>query len=199
MAVAPRIPTIPVRTTETVPVRVVATDDGRDLLDASLVLAQTQLVAQLADETSLDARSMGTLGFSGALLAADLAAKDVLGGLWWTPLIAIAIATSCCLGPVLGIGLGFGSDTDIGPGAVAFYETYGGHRSTPARQQLLADLGAAFERNSSRLKAKRLALRLAVGVLAVGLIAAGTAIEVDRTSTISSHHGKQTEHLRPRA
>jgi hypothetical protein len=32
---------------------------------------------------------MGTLGFSGALLAADLAAKGVLGPFWWIPLIVL--------------------------------------------------------------------------------------------------------------
>jgi hypothetical protein len=88
---APRLPPVPVR--------VVADDDGRDLLDASLALAQTQLVGQLADETSLDARSMGTLGFNGALLAADIAAKSLLGTFWWTPLVVIGLATACCLGP----------------------------------------------------------------------------------------------------
>lgn len=37
------------------------------LLDAALSLARTQLVGQLVDETSVDGRMMGTLGFSGAL------------------------------------------------------------------------------------------------------------------------------------
>lgn len=57
-------------------------DGGDDLLDASLGLAQTQLLGQLADETSIDGRAMGVLAFSGALLAADVAAKDTLGR-WW--------------------------------------------------------------------------------------------------------------------
>lgn len=39
------------------------------ILAVVLSLAQTQIMGQLADETSLDGRTMGTLGFSGALLA----------------------------------------------------------------------------------------------------------------------------------
>jgi hypothetical protein len=55
----------PARRERAISVRIV---EGDDLLDASLSLAHTQLVGQLADETSLDARTMGTLGFIGALL-----------------------------------------------------------------------------------------------------------------------------------
>ena len=45
-------------------------------LEATLELAQTQLLAQIADETSLDGRTVGILAFLGALLAVDVAAKD---------------------------------------------------------------------------------------------------------------------------
>jgi hypothetical protein len=104
-----------------VPVRVVEEPERLDLLDASLTLAQTQIVGQLADETSLDGRTMGTLGFNGALLAADIAAKDLLGRYWWTPLIGITVATLLCLRPALGLRGDFKQNTDLGPGAVAFY------------------------------------------------------------------------------
>jgi hypothetical protein len=63
-----------------------------NLLDAALSLARTQLIGQLADETSVDGRMVGTLGFSGALLAADLAAKGALGGFWWMPLPVLGVA-----------------------------------------------------------------------------------------------------------
>lgn len=85
-----------------VPVRVVENFGDGDLLDASLALASTQLVGQLADETSLDARTMGTLGFAGALLAIAVAAKDVLGAAWWAPVVVIVCAVGCCLSPTLG-------------------------------------------------------------------------------------------------
>ncbi len=93
------------------------------LLDASLSLARTQLVGQLADETSVDGRTMGTLGFSGALLAADLAARSVLGAFWWMPLLVLSVAALCCLGPTLGLGIDFARGTDLGPMANAFYRT----------------------------------------------------------------------------
>jgi hypothetical protein len=74
------------------------------LLDATLSLARTQLVAQLTDETSVDGRIMGTLGFSGALLAADLAAKGALGGV-----LVDAAAGLGCSGALL-----FGADAWAG-------------------------------------------------------------------------------------
>lgn len=84
------------------------------LLDTALSLARTQLVGQLADETSVDGRMMGTLGFSGALLAADLAAKDALGAFWWVPRPVLGVAALCCLGPALGLGVNFARGTDLG-------------------------------------------------------------------------------------
>ena len=73
--------------------RPTADDGAQDLLSDSLALARTQLASQIADENSLDGRTMGTLGFNGALLAADLVARGLLGPYWWTPLIAIGLAT----------------------------------------------------------------------------------------------------------
>jgi sulfur-carrier protein adenylyltransferase/sulfurtransferase len=63
-----------------------------DLLSATLDVAQAQLLAQIADETSLDGRTMGILAFHCALLAADVAAKELLGTWWWTPLVALSLA-----------------------------------------------------------------------------------------------------------
>jgi hypothetical protein len=183
---SPRSPTA-------IPVRLVEGQRGATLLDASLDLAQTQLVGQLADETSLDGRTMGTLGFAGALLAADIAARDILGPRWWTPLVAVGLAAICCLRPVLGLGKQVAPNTDLGPSAVKFYSTYGGQPSRPAREQLLADLGAAFETNAVRLRAKQSALRVALVILVLGLIASAVVIEVDRPRTMQTSHGKQEQ------
>ena len=146
------------------------------LLDAALSLAQTQLIGQLTDETSLDGRTMGALGFSGALLAAEIAAKGALGAYWWTPSIVLGLSTLCCLGPTLGVGVDFKRDTDLGPSANTFYLTYGGQPSPAVREQLLTDLGRAFSNNARRLRAKQLALRVAVLTLAVGLSVSAAAI-----------------------
>jgi hypothetical protein len=129
------------------------------LLEASLSLARTQLVGQLADETSVDGRTMGTLGFSGALLAADLAAKGALGAFWWMPLPVLSVAALCCLGPTLGLGVNFARGTDLGPIADAVYRAYGAGPAPEACEQLLFDLCRAFSNDTYRLRAKERALR----------------------------------------
>ncbi len=98
---------------------------------------------------------------------------------WWAPLIAVGLATFCCLRPALAIGLDFARETDFGPHADEFYNTFLGQPSTPAREQLLDGLGEAFSNNARRLEAKQRALRAALIVLAVGLIAAALLIGLD--------------------
>jgi hypothetical protein len=120
-------------------------------LDAALSLAQTQLVGQLADETSVDGRTMGTLGFSGALLAACLAARSPLGTYWWMPALVLSIATLLCFSPTLWFGEDSTHKTDLGPVANAFYQMYGGQRPRMSREQLLSDLDRAFASNMRRL------------------------------------------------
>lgn len=139
------------------------------LLDATLSLAQTQLVGQLADETSVDSRMMGALGFSGALLAGDLAVKGAFGEFWWMPLPVLGIAALCCLGPTLGLGVNFTRGTDLGPIADVVYRAYGPEPAIEACEQLLFDLCRAFSNNAYRLRAKERALRLAVAILVIGL------------------------------
>src|SRR6202140_2303750 len=91
-----------------------------DLLSATLEVSQTQLLAQIADETSLDSRTMGILAFNGALLAAAVAARNLLGTWWWTPLLALSLPTLMCLRSALA------KETDLGPLAITFYANYGG-------------------------------------------------------------------------
>lgn len=139
------------------------------LLDAVLSLAQTQLVGQLADEASVDGRTMGTLGFSGALLAVGLAARSLLGAFWWMPLLVSGAAALCCLGPTLGLGVGIGRGTDLGPTAGTFYRTFRTEPLSPTRELLLSDLDIAISNNAYRLQAKERALRVAVAILVIGL------------------------------
>ncbi len=139
------------------------------LLDVALSLAQTQLVGQLADETSVDGRTMGTLGFSGALLAADLAARASLGVLWWIPVLVLGTSALLCLGPMLEFGEDFARVTDLGPKANAFYLLYVAQPPQRTREQLLSDLDQAFSSNTFRLRRKERALRGAVVILATGL------------------------------
>ncbi|HUA75196.1 MAG TPA: hypothetical protein VL988_10610 [Solirubrobacteraceae bacterium] len=154
-------------------------EDLSAILHATLALSQTQLLAQIADETSLDGRTMGLLGFNGALLAADIAAKDVLGSWWWAPLPFVAITTTICARSM------FGKDTFLGPTALTFYTSYGGQSSILARKTLLADLDVAYKSNSSRAKQKADGLRWALLVLGCGLVLAASLIAFDRPSKVS--------------
>lgn len=150
------------------------------LLDATLSLAQTQLIGQLADETSVDGRTMGTLGFSGALLAADLATQNALGAFWWMPLPVLGVAALCCLGPTLGVGIDLGRGTDLGPMADVVYRVYRVEPPLAAREQLLFDLCTSFSNNAYRLRVKELALRVAVMVLVIGLPVSAAFISLSR-------------------
>lgn len=155
--------------------------DESSILDATLDVAGTQLLGQIADETSLDGRTMGILGFNGALLAADIAAKDILGTLWWAPIPVVVVSAFFCLLST------FSPDTDLGPQALRFYETYGGSAAPVAQLQLLADLDTAFRHNADRVKTKRNRLRRALGTLVVGLAVAAVLLVVERP-TKGGHH-----------
>jgi hypothetical protein len=69
------------------------------IVDAVLALAETQLLAQVADDASLDGRATGLIGFNGALLAAVIAAKELLelGPLWPSPIFVVFVATGMLL------------------------------------------------------------------------------------------------------
>jgi hypothetical protein len=157
-----------------IPVRIAEGADGQDLLGASLALAHTQIMAQLADETSVDARTMGTLGFSGALLALDVPSRSLLGPGWWVLLIGAGLTIAACLSPALRARRF--AQPDFGPSAGAFYSKFDGSPLKAARQQLLVDLVSAYERNADRIRLKRRSLRAAVLILALGLVATTSVV-----------------------
>ena len=144
------------------------------MLDATLRLSETQLLAQISDETSLDGRTVGLLAFNGALLAADVAAKDVLGPSWWAVLPFLAGSAALCLRSA------FAKNTDLGPSALRFYASYGGNPATEARKQLLADLDESFGKNATRVAAKSRDLRYALGILTAGIVIAAPLIALIR-------------------
>jgi hypothetical protein len=166
-------------------------DQAEDLLEAALEVSQTQVLAQLAEETSIDGETMGWLAFLGALLAVDVAAKDLLHKWWWTPLIGVAVAMVPCLISI------FAAPPQLGPRIVPFYERFGGYESKAARTQLLADMYASFRANGIRVRGKRRRLRLAVVTTIVGLIGAALMITLD-TPTKLRNHGTQTPAHRQR-
>jgi hypothetical protein len=142
------------------------------LLDTMLTLCQTQMLAQIADETGLDGRTMGLLGFNGALLAADIAVRDILGMWWWLPVPFLVAATALCLRSILS------QDTHLGPEALTFFTTFGSKSSDEARSQLVAELDVALRANASRAREKTTSLRAALGILIVGLAITITSIAI---------------------
>ncbi len=150
------------------------------VLDAMLALAHTQILAQVTDEASLDSRTVGLLAFNGALLGGTLAAKDLLGYYWWTPLIVVGFATAPCLWSV------FKKTSAFGPPALKFYEKFGAQGPLKARTQLLSDLDDTFAFNAGRVRWKTLRLRASLTILVVGLSVAALLIAVVRPTTIKA-------------
>jgi len=142
-------------------------------LCTALDLAQTQLSAQVADDASLDGRTTGLVGLNGALLAADLAAKDLLGSFWWSPLPAVVASTALLLRTLFGVDR---KGLDLSVRAAVFYVSEGTGRAMPARELLLAELDQAFDFNVARLDRKRSRLQVALVALLLGLAAAGLLI-----------------------
>jgi hypothetical protein len=152
--------------------------EQRELLDAMLALAEAQILAQVADEASIDSRTIGVLGLNGVLLAGTLAARTLLGPYWWTALVVTGIATAPCLWSV------FKKTSAFGPLARGFYEKFAPLGPLGARAQLLVDLDFAFDFNAKRVKWKTRRLRVSVVGLVVGLAASGLLIALDRPTTI---------------
>jgi hypothetical protein len=171
----------------------VETDDGTfegqgALVDAALALVETQLLAQATEDASLDGRTTGLLGFNGALVAATIAAKELIGVFWFVPLVVLA-----------GVTLGFlwilyggkklrhlltdlrhlPNRGDIGIPAGKFYEENAMGSSLEGRERLLYDLSSAFEENAIRIRRRQRALQRATIALVLGLVVAGILIAID--------------------
>jgi hypothetical protein len=138
---------------------------NRGLLRSTLDLAQTQLLCQMADENSLDGRTMGLLAFNAALLAADLAARELLGRFWFVPLFPIGIATG-----VAAISVS-SKEPIFGPVALRFYTDFRSYPADDAQETLLADLAKAYGKNAKRVQGKKTRLRAALLILILGLLA----------------------------
>lgn len=162
--------------------------DKIGVLGAAIFVAQTQLLAQVADDASLDGRSTGLVGFNAALVAATIASKELLGDYWWVPLPALGVSTVVLVVTLFGrleslLTKNEGA-LDLGKTAVAFFEQFGGRPRVRALEQLLADLGAAFDANAKQISAKRRRLQAAIAVLLAGLTVAAVLIAVHRPTTL---------------
>ena len=136
--------------------------------EAVVGLARGQLDAQSAAGDNIDLKAMGLLGFDGALLAANLAAKDLLKDHpWWLPLPGLGISIVLCL------AVSREYQHDAGPDPAGFYANFGGQTPTVALAQLLADLRDSRERNAPRLTRKRRLLSAALGMVLLTAAVAG--------------------------
>ncbi|MHB8531464.1 MAG: hypothetical protein ACYDC2_01970 [Solirubrobacteraceae bacterium] len=57
---------------------------------------------QIEDDGSLDVRATGIVGFNGALVAATIAAKSLLGHYWYTPFFGLGLSTLILLASLFG-------------------------------------------------------------------------------------------------
>lgn len=170
------------------------------ILDAALSLAQTQLLAQAADDASLDGRATGLIGFNGALLAAVIAAKELLnlGRFWPGPLIVLAGATLMLLWALYGGRRRRDQQVDrvepqpnrkgvsLGIPARTFYEDFAEGPPLEARERLLDDLAIALNKNVHRIDRKRRWLQAATVFLVAGLAVAGSMILLDGSTKMKS-------------
>jgi hypothetical protein len=163
------------------------------VLEAALFVAQTQLLAQVADDASLDGRTTGLVGFNAALVAATIAAKELLGKYWWVPLPALGLSTLILVRSLFGrlerlLTKKYRPGAlDLGKAAARFYEKYGERPRLKALKQLLSDLGAAFDDNAKQIAAKRRRLQGSIAVLLAGLTIAAVLIAVHRPTKMGTH------------
>ncbi len=163
---------------------------------AAIALAETQLLAQIAEDANLDGRTTGLIGLNGALLVADFAIKGELGTLWFLPLIVVAASTMLLL-PTL-----FGPDRkslDIATPAALFYETKATAEVIPGFELLLAELNKAFGVNKALLERKRKRLQYALVVLLGGLVIAGALIPLDQPTKVTLCVSNDPSHQSPRS
>jgi hypothetical protein len=163
-----------------------------EIADAALALAEAQLLAQVADDASLDGRTTGLIGFNGALLVATIAVKELLGGLWLVPLFVVGVATLMLLWVLYGGQKRHDRRDDhtepepnrgglaVGVRAGQFYEAYKMGPSLDARERLLGELAIAFDKNFKRIARKRRWLQATTIFLVLGLGVAALLIETDR-------------------
>lgn len=150
------------------------------IVDAALGLAEAQLLAQVADDASVDGRATGLVGFNGALLAAAIAARELLGPYWLAPVVVVGVVTLMLLLGVLyekrGDFLSKPYRLALGVDPGLFYETFADRSSVDARERLLGDLADAFEGNATQITRKRRWLQSATLSLVAGLAVAALLI-----------------------
>lgn len=133
------------------------------MLEALIDLTEAQIAASLVRAANIDVQALGLIGFDATLVAADLAAQQLLGHLWWTPIPGLAISI------VSGASVMAVTRFDIGPSPSYFYARNATIPRSQALARLLSDLLASQQHNAQPLsrKTRRLVLALATLLLTI--------------------------------
>jgi hypothetical protein len=135
-------------------------------------LGESQLQIQFTQSSTYDTQAMGILALNSALLAAAIAAKDLIGHLWWLALIGLLLSSGPC---VLALGRTveqFGPEVE---GLLGEAEA----RSEDEMDQLAAgSISTSLFVNAGLIGAKRRLLNWGLALLGVTLAAAICAVLV---------------------
>jgi hypothetical protein len=142
------------------------------VLEALIDVAQAQLAAILARGSNLDAQALGLIGFDAVFVAANLAAQQSLGDLWWAPIPGLAISS--------GIGAWVMAVTrfDLGPSPTDLYADSAGGPAEAALRQLLEELVVSQARNEMLLRVKTGRLLAALAVLLVTAVSSTLVLAI---------------------
>jgi hypothetical protein len=122
-----------------------------------------QLTIKAASSNNYDTQGLGLLALNGALLAADVAARDVLENFWWAPLVALLISAGFCV-RVLARG-----SFDVGKALSAAVIDYAGQTEPQINALLVGEFITALQ-NADQLLAQKAS---SVGYAEIALGVAG--------------------------
>lgn len=142
------------------------------MLESLIAVAQSQMAAILARGANLDAQALGLIGFDAVLVAANLAAQQPLGHLWWAPVPGLALSIA------VGASVMAVTRFDLGPSPRDFYARNAHNQPNVALRALLADLLASQERNAALLRLKTGRLIAALVVLLVTIMYSAFALSL---------------------
>jgi hypothetical protein len=140
--------------------------DQTAIVDMMIARAQGRIDTQLQDAETLSTRALGVLAVDAAAVALMVSVHTDVSRYWPVPTIALGLAGAGLLWAVLPTKL------DTGPDTRAFFEIFGGGFELETKQQLLADLLAAVDRNDADGRSRRRgrAFKLAFALLVLSLL-----------------------------
>ncbi|HVS06737.1 MAG TPA: hypothetical protein VHK65_11315 [Candidatus Dormibacteraeota bacterium] len=133
-------------------------------MDLVIALAQSELAAQVTQESGLDTKATGLAGLAGTVVIAVLATRSSFGPAWWVPFGGFLLAT------ILALVTLFTDPLSVGP---LFPDFYDGIKTDPeetAKRKAIEDLSADIENNTRLLNVKRALLQRTLYLYAATLV-----------------------------